>query len=402
MRTGFILALLIILFPLVSGLSLDMKESYQASETVIAQIKGIVLEPISPEQLEIKRVNVRVPVEYDIKRVGEDYFIWFITPSQQGNYSIIIKDVVSDYLGQETKKDVSSNFSVENTSVKYYLSPGFLLNEKENVTIMLLQDESMSINVEDAKKRSVVLQPGKNNILIDTERFSGSSPRVNIGQYSLPFYLSSIISDGSSTSNGLILKPSIISEIISPGISKNFSISLKNELGKTLEILLEENESWLEIVPASVKLKANESTNISVRVTGSRKNNVMGIIKAETDNASASARFFIDVPVRNVSINKTNYTIENDSLEEYTCEEKAGRFCGSGESCEGKVYEAIDGSCCLGTCKEPVKPSPKWLGWLLAALAICILVYVFYIYKKNKPAENPLTKKVNEIEKKIP
>ena len=54
-----------------SALTLNMKESYQPRETMIIEVAGNILSPIKLEDVEFKRKNVIMPLNYDVKVLGE-------------------------------------------------------------------------------------------------------------------------------------------------------------------------------------------------------------------------------------------------------------------------------------------------------------------------------------------
>jgi len=92
----FIILLSFFVIP-VSAISTDMKESYSLGETMIIEIFGDILEPIFPENVEFRRGHVKVPFDYDIKKLGDRYFLWAVTPESENNYTLVLKDVTTTF-----------------------------------------------------------------------------------------------------------------------------------------------------------------------------------------------------------------------------------------------------------------------------------------------------------------
>jgi hypothetical protein len=63
---------------------------------------------------------------------------------------------------------------------------------------------------------------------------------------------------------------------------------------------------------------------------------------------------------------------------------------------------SADGLCCVnGACavkKEEAASSYAWVGYLIAAIVVIGAIFLWYKYKKVKPEEKPIQKKVAEIE----
>ena len=94
-KAASIFLLSIILLQLASAISTTIKPVYQPGETMIIEIQGNILEPIKKEDIELKRVNVQVPFEYDFKKIGSKYFLYAILPQSQNNYTLYIKNIAT-------------------------------------------------------------------------------------------------------------------------------------------------------------------------------------------------------------------------------------------------------------------------------------------------------------------
>ncbi len=198
-----------------SALSTDLKDSYQRGENIIVKISGNILEPIFPEQVEFLRAgHIRVPLEMDVKRLGDDYYIWAIAPnpSEETNYSLSIEGVVTTVEGVVTEVDYLDDFSVGGELVDYSINPGFVFALDDfSVGIFSYLDEDNTIEVGG---KSLVLKPGDNSIDFSVKDFSGAQLNfIQIGDYSMPAYVigertTSLNKTGSSVNitNGTIIE----------------------------------------------------------------------------------------------------------------------------------------------------------------------------------------------------
>src|SRR3989344_2841966 len=108
-----VLFCVVALMQVASALSSNLKQTYLPSETAIGKISGSVLEPISERQIKVKRGNQDVGVEYGLKKIGGNYFVWFISPVTKENYTFIIEDVITTVNGVPKVMDYVHEFKVD-------------------------------------------------------------------------------------------------------------------------------------------------------------------------------------------------------------------------------------------------------------------------------------------------
>src|SRR3989344_2076930 len=96
MKTIVLAFLAIIIFAsLANALSIDLKSEYRTGETIIFELNGVILEPLSRDNIEFLRGHVAVEFQHQILKLGTRYFIYALSPSAENNYTIVIKGVVT-------------------------------------------------------------------------------------------------------------------------------------------------------------------------------------------------------------------------------------------------------------------------------------------------------------------
>jgi hypothetical protein len=191
MKRLVVILVLLIFSQSVGAVSSDLRDVYSPRETIIAEIGGAILAPINLNQVSVKRENVEVGFEGDIKKIGNSYFIWLIAPLQEDDYTLIIKDIVEDVNGAPQVVDFQDDFSVQGDLIDYSINPGFIFAVDDfDITATLYEDFSKSISVSFLETKEITLYPGYNNIdfsidgIIENEFFM-----ITLGRYSIPAYI---------------------------------------------------------------------------------------------------------------------------------------------------------------------------------------------------------------------
>ncbi len=182
----------IILINSAFAISTTIKESYLQGETVVSEIAGNILEPIIIDNVKfLKKWHIEAPFESDVKQIGEKYYIWFITPKNETNYTLLIKNIATTISGVNKKIDYEKNFSVLNTISDYSISPGFISTDKNfSIKAILNEDYEKPININLIEKSNFTLKPGENTIkFLVSEINESKSLDLIIGKYTLPAYL---------------------------------------------------------------------------------------------------------------------------------------------------------------------------------------------------------------------
>jgi len=405
------LLLVILLIPSALAISIDMKPIYQPGETMIIEIFGNILEPIAFENIELKRINVQVPWEYDVKRVGEKYYLWGTVPNEENNYTLIIKDIVTAINGVPQNIDFSQNFSTQGELISYSIKPGFVITQDDQFEMVafLYTDFSETISVNFPEEHELTLDPGENKLT-----FSTLSPNIQpgfsiiqIGIYSVPILIIKEPEDGIE-----ILFPEFrffpteIESTILIDQEPFYPFRIINVgLDDLTNIVLEYNEDLFFITPDPIGLLGpNESIefNLSLKVPNQDISEVI-IARSGSDT--------IELPVIVTYTQDESEVILPEYLEEefsenqnYYCSELAGKACAADEVCSIETISSLDvTNCCLGTCSAPKEKSYAWVGYLIGAIILIVLVIIGGRYiktrKKGKGQVDILKRKVSEVEK---
>ncbi len=203
------------------------------------------------------------------------------------------------------------------------------------------------------------------------------------------------------------IKPGIIST------ETDFEIKIQLNLDNNLEIstgLIEGNNSLL-LKPGenALKVSISEINKTGLYNLSVGKYTVPAYIRINKSSGNAGGI---------TGVNLTNLTIiseENLSTEDkeaidkerakYYCYEFPGKTCKADETCSGQIITSLDGACCVnGDCAATSGGggSLAWIGWLLAAIVVIVIIYIWMRYRKVKAEKNPLEKKILSFEKKIP
>ena len=185
---GFIF--IIVLISSVSALSIELEGEYEQGETVIAELEGEIIEPIFSEDVEFRRGHVLVPFDYDVKRLGERYFIWFITPRNQENYTLVV-NAVSTVAGRVEQVELMQNFSVGANISDYSIRPGAIITTEDFFVIAQLnEDFNKDIELNFPEEGNVTLSPGENQIDFSIASVTETTfVEAMIGKYTIPIYI---------------------------------------------------------------------------------------------------------------------------------------------------------------------------------------------------------------------
>jgi hypothetical protein len=173
------------------AISSTLKDSYKPGETVITEIYGNILEPITKDSIEFRRGHVLVPFEYGLEKLGEKYFLWFITPESGNNYTAIVKDITTTVAGDVKKIDYEKNFTTKGNLSDYSINPGAIFTQDDfEISVNLNQDSDKSISVSFPVKKDFILKPGQNTLQFSiTNQSKTSLVNITIGKYVVPAYI---------------------------------------------------------------------------------------------------------------------------------------------------------------------------------------------------------------------
>lgn len=397
---------------LIYALSSDMPREYSKKETAIVKISGNILEPIDLKKVTFLRNHVEIPLIYDLKLINGSYYLWFIAPENENNYTLFIKDVTTSIKGNIEKIDFRQNFSVGTNLTDYNIGPGFIIAKEDfEVKVNLFEDNDKIIEVENFDNKDFNLKPGENNIKFDISEFKEEGlTLIKIGKYALPVYAILDKPILIKKSKGLILMPGEIRRIHLISEKKIFyQIELYNSADKEIKDLqISVNKELFEIKPdKKIDIKSGDRAYFNLTL---KKNIREGVyeqlfIQSELNNISLNLPVMINF-TENISDfiaakNITKNEINNSGNLGFYCSELDGKLCSGGEKCSGENFDSIDGKCCIGICGgEPSGNS--WIGYLMAFIALIILIYIYYRYKNVKAGKSIIEKKTSLDNKRVP
>ena len=393
------------LFPLVSAVEFNINQNFNQGETIIAKISGNFISPITNDNVFFYSGHVRIPMEYSVAKLGDDYYLYALTSGKaEGNYSVSIQNI--QYMkGSEVSNDnLAANFSITNNTADFSVNPGFVYTSGDfSLEVQNLQDKKLNININtetnNSGVREVFISPDSKYSSISLTSGETEKINFNVGSgspefktielksanltYEIPVYIFSS-SIGNETKSFEIDPPNLVISIptnttvkksiyiYNLGISelKNISVSLSVPLVPYINISREIIEN----------LSSQSGISIDLSFFSSSEKNVIGSLRAESENSSFSTLISITFI--------KNYTVSNKSILTKTCAELNGNICNQTAQCDKPLIDAKDNWCCLGTCNPlPTSNSGAVIGIII--LVVIIIVF-FFFYKKYKKAKKPI------------
>src|SRR3989344_4916812 len=303
MRKGFfvfgILAIFLFNFASIAGLTVDIQNDYSKSETALVRIYGDIKAPITKENVNFYRAgHILVPFEHDVKKIGNDYYLWFIT-GNENNYTMNITDIATTVNGATQTIYVEKNFSVSQNQSSYYISPGVVsTNQDFEINVYSNLDSSSSISSNFPQQRSIIIQPGMNKVSFSISSLSGTTiTSITLGKYNIPAYI--IKSPGqindtnqtevnqtgnqttSNSSANISISPERIQRSEFLGSNLSYNIQLKNiGNGSAENVSFSYNNKVISISPEFIlNMSKNASANFSLRIRANVSINEIVLIK---------------------------------------------------------------------------------------------------------------------------
>ncbi|MFA4953484.1 MAG: hypothetical protein WC584_04640 [Candidatus Pacearchaeota archaeon] len=403
---AFIL-LLVFILNFISAVEFDIKSYYNQGETLITKISGNFIDTISKGNIFFYEDYVRVPIQYDIAKIEDEYYFYAILPEKQENYSVSIEDVKYYQGSRIIEDDIKRNFSTTSELADFSLNPGFVItSEVFSLNIQNLQDSKNTININyDGKETEIELKSGEKktinfrveNVNQDSLKYIQlSSGKTN---YNVPVYVFTNEPQNALGEKGLkfeITKPEIS---MSTNFEKKKIIYLKNTGEEDLEnislSLTDELKPYVNLSLEYIgKLKENSSGQIELTIKSREDEKyIIGEIKAKIGGETyAFGTIYLNFIKDYIPASGDNETSDGGNIIlTKTCDELGGKVCAEGETCEGETADSFEGDCCLSkTCKVAAASSTgKIVGWSL--VIIILLFVVWFFMKKYRGAKGPLT-----------
>ena len=421
---AFILVLMLAMH-LASAITTDMKSEYSQSETAIVKIQGSLTSTIDNNQIEFKKGTLRIPFQFDVVNLEGTYYIWFVTPNNPGNYTLLVHDISTQE--QQQLFTYYQNFSIGENKSDYTITPGALVSAGNyTLDIFLNADNSMSITSDFPETENINLIPGDNQISFTSYNNSGVY-LMDIGSYSIPVYITSNNSlvynnsidynstnqssqynqtntynstyENTSQTYGRAISIDIpaLSKIAYYGSSPSYSFTIQNNWPVEVnEINFTYPSDIITLTALPTSIAGNGSYQFNLSFVNPLNNTVRTTLRITSSGGNLTIPISIDI-TKNASNLINAYTLpakDNSSSSSFWCSELSGQLCPSGSLCSGTNVSAHDGICCIGTCSSTQGSSSSWIGWFIAGLVILVIAYFWHKYKSVKPSGNILGKQI--------
>tara|TARA_Y100000034_G_scaffold136902_1_gene216844 strand:- start:696 stop:1907 length:1212 start_codon:yes stop_codon:yes gene_type:complete len=385
MRSIITLIILLLVFPTISSIEFDIKSEFKQGETLIAKVSGNFIKPILKENIFFYRGHVRVPVEYGVAKINNEFHIYALLPETQNNYSISIEDVEYIERREVSDKDIIRNFSINNDTADFSINPGFIISENDSrITVQNLQNEKINIksNINEDVTTLISGEIKKINFkLKDIEQTKIIELSTDNIIYEIPIY--NLLNKTIDKNRNFKFDSSELDIQMSLDSEKTKIIYLSNMGKVTLEdISLSVSNSLEQYVSLSIKeideLKEDSSIKIELIISSdNEKKQINGQITAKESGGNNTIYSYLAI---NLDFLKDYVPIDEEiQTTSQTCLEIKGKICDS--ECIGETKYAKDGICCLGECKIVEESSTgKIIGWIIVFLIIGFLYWFF----KNK------------------
>jgi len=324
-KTTLFFAFLLIILPIISAVEFDMKTELSQGETLMAKVSGNFVEPVLKENIFFYRGHVRIPMEYDIAKIDDEYYIYALLGTKApNNYSISIESIKYMKGSTISEENLVKNFTITEETADFSINPGFIITEKDfYIEVQNLQDYEITIDIDTNETGEVG------------------------GFFAVLFGITEDEEDSVTLRSGEIKK--INFELGNVTTFKMVGLSTEN---LTYEIPVYAFVSEVEEIGEE---EESEGINIS-----------------EEQNQT-------------ITTEEETTTEDNESIIQVastkTCEELNGTICKKNEKCDGKLEYARDAVCCLGTCKKIQKTQTgKIIGW---SIVIVIVVFLIWFFKKK-------------------
>ncbi|MDO8528488.1 MAG: hypothetical protein Q7S06_01190 [Nanoarchaeota archaeon] len=421
MKKSIAFILILFLIPFLSAVTFDMKENLMSGETPIIKVTGYFFEPILPENILLYREHTRIPMQFEVSKIGEDYYIYAdFSKRMFGNYSILIQNTRHVSLTETTEEDFGQNFTITKDLASFVVNPGVIItSENFLVETKSLTDKDTEVGISinpaeeqesekgffasifgggEAKKEnftSFTLSPGQTeDIQFPLNLFKPGINFVGISSGNLSYRIPVSVFTPTETpeeKTEFRFEPSELNITLGTDAETSKMIYLYNSGKTNIEnISISLSNSLQGLVTISKKyideLKNGSSVQVEVYVLASKDKKIIdGHVKAKINTGTqqlAYSQIHLSI-IPGYVVNKSTNT--PTSLK--TCSDISGKICQANLECSGEKIQSSDTSiCCLGNCVTPVPKknnTGKIIGIILFGVVVGFVVW-FYLKKFKK------------------
>lgn len=349
MKRIIIFLFLLLAFPIISALEINMDSQIPQGQTIIASVYGNFLDSITKNNIQFYRGHVRTSFDYDVAKIGDLYYIYALSGGKlPNNYSIIIKNVRYMDGAQVSQQEISKNFTITNDTADFSLNPGFVITDGNfSLKIQDLQSSDITINIETEINSGGT--DGSFNFIMDGQE-AGDSIILHSGQIK---NIKIILDDLTETT---------IRTIRLSTDNLEYDIPIYVILGNFTGSSAEENESEI-----------NQTNNPPANETNEEEDN-------ETDDGIVSEPDYEIIIKDNKTVAVKNGEIIDAPATSKTCLQIKGDICSQEEICQNQTIYAKDAKCCISKCvKQEEKKNTKIIGWIIIAVIFIVILWFFRI-----------------------
>lgn len=373
-KAAFLFLFLVVVFPLISAIEINMPSDIPQGETIIASVSGNFIDPITKSDISFYRGHLRTSFDYDIAKIGDNYSIYIQTTNKvKNNYSINISGVNYRIGSQVSNKQVSKTFEIINETADFSVNPGFIItNGNFSIKIQNLQPVPITIKVQGTDvEQSINLSSGQiKNLYINLEDISETTIRTitlstENTEYNIPCY---VIIEGN------------------PNYPPEENITIEENKTGEENTTIEEN--------ITVNNETKESCSFFNKLFNTCQNETQEnkTSNNQTSNNSSSNVDYEVVEIGNKTVAIKNGEVLNESATSKTCAQIKGKVCASGEICQNSTIYAKDAKCCISECvKEETNASTKIIGWAIVGILFIIILRFFIVrFRRMKKKKDTL------------
>lgn len=405
---------LILSFQLISAVEFNMNENFNSGETLIAKFSGNFIQPITKENVFFYKGNIldsnfRIPLEYDVLKIREDFYIYAILlDKSEGNYSVSIENVKYMKGAQISEEKIVKNFSINSQTADFYVKPGVIAtSEGFFIQVQNLQENNIVIDVNtelnNSKAREIFIDENSKTASVSLKSGEIKKINFNLGEgesglrtielktenliYKIPVYIpSGLKGEASQGALSLNFQPSELNFSLPINSITNKTVYLYNSGDKDLKnISLSVSESLFNTTNLSQNfienLSAHSYVPLELSFFSSEEKNTEGELNAHLNDTIISSSIFLQFLSNYTSLNETYSTTE-------TCAELNGTLYNSETAiCDTEPINAKDNVCCLGNVQEikTTNNTGKIIAAILIIIALAGLIFFYFTkYRKTK------------------
>ena len=149
MKKIMIIFLALFLFPIISAVEIDMKDSFSQGETLTAKVSGNFFKAISEQDVVFYRGHVRTSIVAFVTKINNDFYIYAnLIDKSPNNYSIAIENAEYFEGSQIVEEDIVKNFSINENVADFSVDKGFVITEEDFfIEVLNLQDMEIAIDL---------------------------------------------------------------------------------------------------------------------------------------------------------------------------------------------------------------------------------------------------------------